>query len=350
MFDANDLDFCDDILDDGDGVAEDSMSSKKPESDESYKKDLWMHYSLPLDTRPTQEKLEKIYRMIHSSDPETRQDGKTLLLGCTSSYILSVIKKRYRTYMPLYLADMMQQGYFAVIKDAVDFDPTKGSLTTFYAMRIDHSIQNFLNGLHGSTPHYTSANKKIREFIKRRNEKGLDYSMQDVCIETDLPMTTVLQCMKINATKKVSLDTTEILDTLQNVMRTPEEVAIANEEIAYVRRLIEETDLSNKEKICICVRYGVGMDDDRMHSYGEVQDIMDNYGYHMSQNEIIKTISDTCKKLKNEHGKIRRATACNRIRTDIDRRISGDMVSKMSTKNDQEAVAEYFRTGILRID
>lgn len=327
-----------------------SSGKKEPEmSEESYKKVLWVHYHLPLDGKPSQEKLRRICEMIKSEDKEIHDEGVTLLLGCLSAYILSEIKTKYRTYMPLYLSDMMQNAYMAVIKDAGKFDPDKGTLTTFYSKQITHGIQNYINGLHGSTPHYTSAMKQIRKFEQRRKEKGLDYNVQDICIETGLPMATILKCLQINGTKSVSLESTDIVDALQSNSRTPEEIVMAKEDIAYARRLVEESHLTNKERICLCLRFGIGSEEDRNRSYLEVQDIMASYGYDLSLSEIQKTLANAYKKIQAEHGRIRRAAACSRIRTDIDRRISGDMISMTAMLSDQEAVAAYFEMNVLRV-
>lgn len=357
MLTGDELEFLEDVFVDENGeedAIEDDITAKgkkKEEvSEESYKKALAAHYALPLDGSPSREKLIRISTMIQSDDKDTRDDGVTLLLGCTSSYILSIIKKRYRTYMPLHLGDMMQQGYIAIIRDADKYNPEKGAPTTFFQTRINHEIQGYINGLHGSTPHYTSAIKKIRECVARKKAKGIQFTLQDICIETDLSMTTVMHCVHIKETRQVSLESTEIIDTLQSAYRTPEEIAMAKEDIAFARRLLDETDLTNQERICICLRYGVGMEDDRNRSYVEIKEAMEQYGYEMSLNEIQKTLANVGKKIRIENGKIRRAAACNRIRTDIDRRISGDMISKMAMMNDQEAVAEYFKTNLLNVD
>lgn len=331
---------------------EDGLHEEKRQtlSEDGYKKELWVHYHLPLDANPSKAKLEKIYEMIHSDDADRVERGKTLMLGCMSSYILATIKKSYSTYMPLHLSEMMQQGYEAVTKGMDGFDPGRGTLTTYYSTRIVHGIQEYINELHGSTPHYTSALKKIREFVKRRTEKGLDFTIQDVCIETGLSMTTVLQCVRIKDTRKVSLDTTEIIGYLQSACKTPEEIAIENEEKAYVLRLLNESNLTPKERICVCMRHGIGMEDGEGRSYAEIADEAAEFGFYMIPSEVQRIIAEAIKKMQQEHGRLKRATLCRRIRTDIDNRISGDMISKMSMMSDQEAVSEYFKSGVYNVD
>lgn len=318
-------------------------------SSESYKNAMSVHYSLPLDANPTKEKLARICQMAHSDDDEQRMDAAELMLGCTSSYIISVIKKRYRTYMPLHMQDMLQQGYLAVIRDIDKFDPERGTVTTFYSMRIDHEIQDYINNLHCSTPHYTSALKKIREFVAGKKAKGIKYTLLDICVETGLSMSTVLKCMRIKETKSVSVDT-EIMESIKAPYKTPEETVIDNELAAYVHDLIDTSGLTPKEKIVLCFRYGIGNLENRNRSYSEIRKDLEAYGYNMTQNEIQKTIAEAENKVKVENGKKRRATACHRIRTEADRKISGDIVSKLAMLSDQEAVAEYFRTGLLYVD
>lgn len=352
MLTSDDFDLINGFVGDESAEADEEEGGEKKEydlSDEGYKKALWTHYSLPLNAYPTQERLQEIYDMIHSEDKETQDEGVTYLLGVMSSYIISVIKKRYYTYIPLHLADMMQQGYIAVIKDADGFDPERGTPSTFFATRIDHEIQNYINGLHSSTPHYTSALKKIRECIARKKKRGVSFTIQDICIETGLSMATVAKCVRIKDTKKISFESTEIAETMQSPFRTPEEEMMAREDVEYARRLIQESNLSEKEKICLCLRYGIGQDEDRNMSYAEIKDKMAEYGIPMTLNEIQRTLADAGEKIRIENGKIRRAAACHRIRTDVDRRISGDMISRFAMQSDQEAVAEYFRTGLLSI-
>lgn len=317
---------------------------------ESYKSAMEVHYKLPLDANPSREKLEWICNLAHSENLEDRQTAYKYMLGCTSSFILATIKKRYRTYMPLHMQDMLQQGYCAIIKDIDDFDPKKGSVTTFYASRVDHEIQAYINKLHGSTPHYTSALRKIKEFVKGRKEKDLDYNFMDICIETGLGPETVRKCLNIQDAKNVSIDAADIVDTFKSPYLTPEESYELKEKNDYLYGLLDKSGLTDIERVAVCLRYGLSEIDDKTRSFSEIRTILESYGYYMTQSEIQKAITDAEEKMRIEDGRTKMAKNCHRLRDNADRRVSGDLLSKMAMLSDQEAVAEYQDKGILFVN
>lgn len=358
---------------------------------------LAVHRKLPQDAHPTQEKLKKIYNDYHSGDPDKKDAATTAMLGIMTPYILSRITKKYRSYMNNHLEDLQAQGYVGVLKGLPAFDPEKGRPTTWFVRYIDHEIQLYISKqIHNSSTYYANHSKQVYACIEERTQSGIGYTVEDIMIETGLPKKTIEKIINIKETTVVPMEG-EVSGTLKSDYETPEEAIIREEAEELIHNLLRNTSgLTYEERVCVMLRYNIqdpdtdamdryleyvkthdiaasvsdndDSDDDdfeerensrkacismntsKMHSFAEVELLAKAiYGLDITQYMASRLVPSAIKKLQNEFGRQRRAKACHRIRTELQSNLTGDMISKVTMKKDQEAVAEFFDTGILKI-
>lgn len=372
--------------------------SRSKGNDDYLSGSLSVHRKLPQDARPTQEKLEKIYEDYHSGDQEKKDAATTAMLGIMSPYILSRVTTKYGSYMNNHLEDLQEQGYLGVMKGLPTFDPKKGRPTTWFVRYIDHEIQQYISKqIHNSSTYYANHSKQVYACIEDHVKNNLPYTTEDIMIETGLPKKTIEKIINIRETTVVPMEG-EVGGTLKSTYETPEEAMIREEAEELVHNLLQNTSgLTYEERVCVMLRYNImdpdvdkmdkyleyvrtheteldDFDDDdfddeeyeersssrknpslsmntsKMHSFAEVEYLAKAvYGLEITQYMVSRLVPSAIAKLRNEFGRQRRAKACHRIRTELQSNLTGDMISKVTMKKDQEAVAEFFDTGILRI-
>lgn len=388
-----------DEVEDEEAIEKAAKAKTKSKGNEDYLTgSLSVHRRLPQDAHPTQEKLEKIYEDYHSGDTDRQEAAKVDMLGIMSPYILSRITTKYGSYMNNHLEDLQEQGYLGVMKGLPTFDPKKGRPTTWFVRYIDHEIQLYISKqIHNSSTYYATHSKQVYACIEERVKNGLTYTTEDIMIETGLSKKTIEKIINIKETTVVPMEG-EVGGTLKSSYETPEEAIVREEAEELVHNLLQNTSgLTYEERVCVMLRYNImdpdedkmdkyleyvrlheadseytdgdGFDDDyfeeksssrkvpslsmntsKMHSFAEVEHLAKAvYGLDITQYMASRLVPSAIAKLRNEFGRQRRAKACHRIRTELQSNLTGDMISKVTMKKDQEAVAEFFDTGILRI-
>ena len=351
---------------------------------------LPVHKRLPQDPHPTREKLQRIYDDYHSGDKDRCDKAKMDILGIMSPYILNRVSTKYRSYMTRYMDDLMEQGYEGVLKGMISFDPRKGMPTTWFVRYIDHEIQDFISRqIHHSTAYYAQNARVINKCIEDREKKGLDFTVRDLMIETNIPHKTIEKVLQVRNFKNAPIDGEAGTD-LASTDETPEDAAIRSEAEETVRGLLSKKGLLTKEeRVCVMLRYCISDDDEVvMQKYLELQrsDVSDwtedddeddedsssapilsrssgktksfadveflakkLYDMDIPKYVANRYVTSALTKLKAELGHQKRAKVCHRIRVEIQSHLTGDMISKVAMKKDQEAVAEFFDTEIFTI-
>lgn len=359
------------------------------------------HHRLPQNAHPTQAQLQSIYDRIHYGSEAEQKQAKTEMLGILSSYILSLVSSKYGTYAQHHREELMQQGYLGAMKGMNGYDPSKGAAITWFRIYIEHEIQEYINGMHHSTPYYTTATKLVSQFIERKKRNNEPYNEQDIMIETGLSLKTINKVIQVKNTSSVPMDAGAGYD-IKSEREQPEEAVIRMERTQYLHNLLQAPHvLDPDEKICLMLRYGVddddpeiqvkyfalcekekreeeflrramqnaatkveresiktkysdfvtagrsASDDDKNRSYARVTHLAQElYGLNLPKHEVSKKIPRALAKLKSEADRRKRAQACHRIRVNIESNIAGEIINKTTMMQDRDAVAAYFDTGI----
>ena len=338
---------------------------------------LPVHKRLPQDPHPSKEKLKRIYDDFHSEDPERVDNAKKDMLGIMSPYILGRINMKYQSYMVHHMEDLMEQGYIGVLKGLPSFDPEKGMPTTWFVRYIDHEIQDYISRqIHNSSAYYAQHTKVINKCIEERKKKGMGYTVRDIMIETNLPHKTIEKVLQTQNAKSVPIDGEASVE-LVSAYEAPEDAAIRIEAEETVRNLLcKKGLLTREERICIMLRFGINDTDDtvmqkylemlrqdnseevaalnrangKTRSFADIEFLAKRlYDMDIPRYLASRLIASATTKLKAEIGHQKRAKICHRIRTDMQSHLTGEMLSKVAMKKDQEAVAEFMATDIYTI-
>ena len=269
-----------------------------------------VHKALPLDNNPTPDKIMRIMDRYHNGNPEEIEQSKREMLGIMDSYIIRRINDIYPTYKEKYLDDLIQQARVGVLEGMKKFDPTKGAPTTYLKLYIDHEIGLFLTEMVNNTSlYYTKQTKIVSQCISDKKERGIPFTLEDVAIETQVPLKTVKKALELKNRSFVSIDSGV---NLISETDSPEQVFIKKDEENAVRCLLFGGNdihgneyskcLTDKELDVILRVYGLGEEygigDGDPHSYSEVSEQTNIAKYN-----IARTVAAAKTKMREEYGR-----------------------------------------------
>lgn len=271
---------------------------------------LTIHKALPLDNNPTPDKIMGIMDRYHNGTPEEVKQSKLEMLGIMDSYIIRRINDIYPTYKEKNLDDLTQQARMGVLEGMKKYDPTKGAPTTYLKLYIDHEIGLFLTGMVNNTSsYYTKQTKTVSQCISDKKERGIPFTIEDIAIETKVPLKTVKKALELKNRSFVSIDTGINLISEND---SPEQAFIRMEEQNAVRCLLfggrdihgnkYSKCLTDKELDVVLRVYGLGEEygigDGDPHSYSEV-----SAQTNIPKYNIARTVAAAKTKMREEYGR-----------------------------------------------
>ena len=168
---------------------------------------------------------EELVSIYHTGTPSVQK--KVLEIACKTmkGFIVSLMQRKYPTYIPREGADLIQSGQTAVCEKFKDYDPAKGKPTTFFAPYIEHAMLDWMiDNVNGFSIHYQTMLNKIKT-ITKENPNLTDKEVSEM---TGVPETTVAKTRNAaRSSEKFSLD--ERFEHLSSKDLTPEEEMVANE-------------------------------------------------------------------------------------------------------------------------
>ena len=294
----------DDEDDDENGENEKSSNDDYPSSF------LAVHKALPLDNDPTPEKIMGIMDRYHNGTPEEVKQSKLEMLGIMDSYIIRRINDIYPTYKEKNLDDLIQQARMGVLEGMKKYDPRKGAPTTYLKLFIDHEIGLFLTEMVNNTSsYYTKQTKTVSQCISNKKDRGIPFTLEDIAIETNVPLKTVKKALELKNRSFVSIDAGINLISEND---SPEQAFIKMEEQNAVRCLLfggkdihgkkYSKCLTDKELDVILRVYGLGekygIGDGDPHSYSEV-----SAQTNIPKYNIARTVASAKTKMREEYGR-----------------------------------------------
>ncbi len=337
--DSNHVSLIDDEEDD-----DDKNGEKEELSNDDYPSSfLAVHKALPLDNNPTPEKIMGIMDRYHNGTPKEVEQAKCDMLGIMDSYIIRRINDIYPTYKKKNLDDLVQQARIGVLEGMKKYDPRKGAPTTYLKLYIDHEIGLFLTEMVNNTSsYYTKQTKTVSQCISNKKERGIPYTLEDIAIETSVPLKTVKKVLELKNRTFVSIDAgINIISETDS----PEQAFIRMEEQDAVRCLLfggkdihgnkYNKCLTDKELDVMLRVTGIG-DGDR-HSYSEV-----SAQTNIPKYNIARTVTAAKTKMLEEYGREKKQNytrAKNHLKKDKDC-ISGSILEMSELLADQNEMAD----------
>lgn len=209
------------------------------------------------DAYPSEEKIKSIMAAYHSGDDTQRNAAQVEMIKVLSSYLIHLINTRYVNYAPNYMEDLLQEGYQGILIGMRSYDPEKGRPTTWFSRYINHEIQAYINTqINHTTSHYNAAMRIISEFIKKKENDRIPYTIRDIYLETGVPVKTIEKCLRIKQISHISYEV--CCQKFPSEFGNPEDYIMTLSDKEAMRDYICKPGiLSREESNCIILRYGL---------------------------------------------------------------------------------------------
>lgn len=178
----------------------------------------------------------------------SRNEWVTFLIESLDKYIYLVMRKSQRLQMyPGLKEDMYNESCIAILEQAEKYDPSRGSMTTFFHKFIMDAQRKVISK---ETPlvndYYTNQEIKINKLVRNAGFSGIDdpnLDVRTISIITGLATRTIENTIENMKIQVVSIDKpNEDGDDLTNVIsysKSPEQVMIAKEKSEIVKGAID---------------------------------------------------------------------------------------------------------------
>lgn len=195
---------------------------------------------------------------------------KKLSLAETIDQLQAYITTLYSKYRPVsgpsYDEDFRSEAIVAICEHYDDYNPDKGSLTTFFAPHIKHAIQGFFDTqICKTTGHYSKKGRDIDRAITNLKNKGIQKpTIAQISVETGrynpksvVSVSTIYTYMQIdNARSEVRLDddvSEQVYSNKSMLTMSPEQVFMKEEIGKIVSKALEK--LPEAEKMAISYKF-----------------------------------------------------------------------------------------------
>ena len=190
--------------------------------------------------------------MYKRGNDKEKQEAQLYFLSGLKQFKISLISKYYGRFTRAnnagseHFEDLCSCGDFAILENLKNYDPKKGTPTTFFKPFILHEMQDYVvRNINYNTPHYATANKKKIQFEEEyaKEHNGKKPSLYEIQKHTKIGAKTL---KRIEAHKTAVnffyLDDDEVRETSDIVSRipTPEEELERKSEIEEVREMVEK--------------------------------------------------------------------------------------------------------------
>lgn len=139
-----------------------------------------------------QEKIIAIIEAYNSGDEDLRKWSMEEMLKEIQGFVGKIINKHFYNYKADYYDEMYEAGILAVFENMGKYDPSRGTLTTYFTSYILHEITDFISHeTNHSTPYYANMIIQIKEAIKYYESKHKTPSPADIAIYTNLSIRNV---------------------------------------------------------------------------------------------------------------------------------------------------------------
>ena len=198
----------------------------------------------------------------HSNDEKLKKKATQQACDALKYYVISVMKKKYPTYIEKEGQDLIQSGYLGIIQSLDGYDPKRGAPTTYFDFYIGQAMQLWLNSQKNqSSIHYQTANNKIQAAIRYYEANEIPWDDVKISERTGLPLSTIKNTLAI-VNKASALEINEEIKTgngdetiTPEAFGSPEDELIIKEKNDVLYSCVSE--LSDVEQYILIHVYGL---------------------------------------------------------------------------------------------
>ncbi len=215
--------------------------------------------------------LQFLMGMYHSGNPDLKEEAIERLWKKTEMFVWSSIQKWYPTfytneYCREELYSAAKVGFMSCIKD---FDPLKGTLTTFLTYPIKHEMLEWINReFNNSTGHHSKMMKQVQDAEKLLAAQGCEITSSAISAVTGLSVKKVdAALIRIEARNMQSLNSDEQREeVIRGQCKSPEEMYLEKEGMEAIAKALQI--LSDQDRRAIILYFG--LDGENQRSYNAV--------------------------------------------------------------------------------
>ena len=211
----------------------------------------------------------EIMNRYHSGNEADRDQAKADLLESIEGFLGMAIKKYVPNYAQEYYHDLYNECVIAVLEAMDQFDPEKGTATTYFTPHLIHALSGFTNSVSNRSSSYYSANmNKIRAALVYFESRQVEPTISDLALHTGLSVQKVEQGLsRIMASDEFHYATEAELDAvLKRESRNPLDEYIEKERFEIMVEALRK--LKDEDLQLLMMR--MGFDSDRQLSYATI--------------------------------------------------------------------------------
>ena len=220
----------------------------------------------------TMDEIREIMDKFHNGNEMEQKLAKEKMIMSVTRFVVNIAAKHYATYFARFPMDLVQEGLAGATEALDTYNPSRGKFTTWSSRSIIHNMQDFVNSMtHNTTPHYGTNIRKLKEIVNSKNERGIEWTKEDLAIETGISAVTVDMCFRIlnrnqNQTS-INNDENYLSETLTSNFPTPEEVIFQKDSAMRIVDALQNALTDSEREV---VKYMVGFGDETPHSDKEI--------------------------------------------------------------------------------
>ena len=203
----------------------------------------------------------ELLAMYHSGDSELQATAIIRFFAKIENFIWHFIKQQWPTLYgdPYFNEELFTCCKIAFLEQIGQFDPSKGTLSTFMTRPFKHEMYEWVNReLHNTTGYFVKMMQQVQDAKKELAAKGIEPTTAAISNLTGLSVKKVEQALKnIEAKKTLSIDDEESWEeNLKDQHKSPEEIFLENEQISAIGEALKS--LPSQDRIAIILHFWIG--------------------------------------------------------------------------------------------
>lgn len=209
--------------------------------------------------------------MYHSGNPDLKEEAIVRLFEKAEMFIWHFIKKQHPTLYgdPYYNEELFSCCKIAFLENIKDFDPEKGTLSTFLTLPFKHEMYEWVNrDLNDASGYHAKMMIQVQDAQKTLWARNVEPTPAAISNLTGLSVKKVEQTLlRIEAKKTQTCDSEEQWEeAVKGNCKSPEEMFLENEEHEALARALKI--LPAQDRIAIILHFG--LDGSAPRSYSAV--------------------------------------------------------------------------------
>lgn len=215
------------------------------------------------------ERMIELMNEYNSEDPIRQKKAKEALFEENKKLIAFIMKKYAPSYIPVYGDDLYNELVCTFFEQLPNYDPEKGTLSTFLTAPFRRTISLFRNSVGKcNSAYYAKQMQQVQESIAQLEQDGKSVTTTNISLYSGLSLKRVSDSIfLLQATNETTYDglTPDELDRLEKQMvsfaKSPEEELIIKEGENILQKAIQMLD--EEDQKILMAKFGDDLNEER---------------------------------------------------------------------------------------